>query len=75
MSAQKTELIVLTKVRAEKNETQRAGMALLPLMSMGAIYRERGLLLAEEKTIKIKEHILFLQRALWGPKDWLSPTA
>ena len=34
----------------------------------GAIYRERGLLTAEGKTIKNKEEILALLKALWLPK-------
>ncbi|XP_060222450.1 protein NYNRIN-like isoform X1 [Meriones unguiculatus] len=34
----------------------------------GAIYQERGLLTAEGKTIKNKEEILWLLKALWLPK-------
>lgn len=34
----------------------------------GAIYRERGLLTAEGKTLKNKAEILELLRALWLPK-------
>lgn len=64
MSAQKAELIVLTKA-LELRKTRDTESS---THVRGAIYRERGLLLAEEKTIKIKEHFLFLQRALWGPR-------
>jgi hypothetical protein len=35
-----------------------------------SIYRGRGLLMAEGKTIKNKEEILYLLRALWGPISW-----
>jgi hypothetical protein len=35
----------------------------------GAIYRDKDLLMAEERTIKNKEEILSLLRFLWRPKN------
>lgn len=56
-------------VRAEKRQdTQVAKCAFATAHVHGAIYRERCLLTAEEKTIKNKEGILSLLRALWGSK-------
>jgi hypothetical protein len=38
----------------------------------GPVYSKRGLLTAEGKTVKNKEQIFALLRALWKSKSWLS---
>ena len=72
-SAQKAELIALTealKRGREKNLTiyTDSRYAFATAHIHGAIYRERGLLTAEGKTIKNKETILELLQTLWLPK-------
>ena len=69
----KTELIALTealKRGREKNLTvyTDSRYAFATAHIHGAIYRERGLLTAEGKTIKNKETILELLQTLWLPK-------
>lgn len=72
-SAQRAELIALTKVltmQAGKriNVYTDSRYAFATAHIHGAVYRERGLLTAEGKTIKNKAEILELLRALWLPK-------
>ena len=71
--AQRAELIALTKalqLRKDKklNIITNSRYAFATAHIHGAIYRERGLLKAEGKTIKNKEEIKTLLTALWLPK-------
>ena len=72
-SAQRAELVALTKALTlgkdkRLNVYTDSRYAFATTHIHGAIYRERGLLTAEGKTIKNKEEILALLKALWLPK-------
>ncbi|XP_012926732.1 uncharacterized protein LOC106009201 [Heterocephalus glaber] len=72
-SAQRAELIALTKAltlgKGQKLNIYTDGRyAFATAHIHGTIYRERGLLTAEGKTIKNREEILVLLAALWLPK-------
>lgn len=72
-SAQRAELIALTRaLQLGKDKRINVYMdsrcAFATLHIHGAIYMERGLLTAEGKTIKNKQEILELLKALWLPK-------
>ncbi|VFV31800.1 protease polymerase, partial [Lynx pardinus] len=71
-SAQRAELVTLTKAltlgagkRLNIHTDSRYGFATAHIH--GAIYQERGLLMAEGRTIKNKQEILDLLTALWLP--------
>lgn len=73
-SAQKAELIALTKaLRLCKDKKINiytdSRYAFATLHIHGAIYMERGLLTAKEKSIKNKQEILDLLQALWLPRN------
>lgn len=58
MSAQKTDLIALTKVLGEKKKKTRdtdSQYVFTTTHIHGAVYREKGLLMTEEKNIKKKK--------------------
>ena len=72
-SAPKAELIALTEALKRGREKRLtlytdSRYTFATAHIHGAIYRERGLLTAEGKTIKNKETILELLQALWLPK-------
>ncbi|XP_053752132.1 uncharacterized protein LOC128775279 [Panthera pardus] len=72
-SAQRAELVALTKAMTlgkdkKLNVYTDSRYAFAMAHTHGAIYRERGLLTVEGKTIKNKEEILALLKALWLPK-------
>ena len=72
-SAPKAELIALTEALKRGREKRLtlytdSRYTFATAHIHGAIDRERGLLTAEGKTIKIKETILELLQALWLPK-------
>lgn len=72
-SAQKAELVALTQAlrwgkNKELNIYTDSRYAFATIHVHAAIYRERGLLTAEGKTVKNKEEILSLLEAVWLPK-------
>lgn len=71
--AQKVKLIALTKAleleRGKKINVYTDGHCAFAIAHIyGAIYKERGLLTAEGKTIKNKNEIVDLLRTLWAPQ-------
>lgn len=72
-SAQKAELIAMTKALMMGKDKKLtvytdSRYAFATAHIHGAIYRERGMLTAEGKSIKNKEEIVSLIDALWLPK-------
>ncbi|KAK1327364.1 hypothetical protein QTO34_014996 [Cnephaeus nilssonii] len=79
-SAQRAELVALTKaltlgVGRQLNINTDSRYAFTTAHVHGAIYHERGLLIAEGQTIKNKQEILDLLSAYGSPPNWPSYTA